>query len=168
MKWIKPWIVVVTLALVAAAGATTVYFVARAQHDRDQRDIRAWLRDRYPAARRASELVTAQRSLLDRSPDKVATVVKISLRRLNGDAAVLFMRPLPQIMSPVTVKYLAAIADTQDALTGAHLASADGTIDQTEKARFTALLNRAESAFKAADDAKRDLVCRARLPECST
>src|SRR2546430_17437256 len=54
LAWIKPWMVLAALTVVAAGGATAVYFAGEGQHRRDRADIFAWEARALPAARDAS------------------------------------------------------------------------------------------------------------------
>src|SRR5437667_7834493 len=54
IAWIKPWMVLAALTVVAAGGATAVYFAGEAQHRHDRADIVAWEARALPAARDAS------------------------------------------------------------------------------------------------------------------
>ena len=167
MKWIKPWMVAVALALVAAIGATAVFFAARAQHDRDSRDIRAWLSERLPAAQYAAHIVESRRSFLESSPRRIRVLVPILLDGLDQAEMVLLEKPIAEIVQPLTSRYITALARASGAFNAARDAVMDGRLDAGEIARYARLWTLASDAFEAADEAEHDLVCRARLPECA-
>lgn len=142
--------VVGLLTLVAAGGATAVYFAAQAQHRRDRADILRWEARALPAARDAEML---QRSL--RSSMPVAEIVRLRTA-LQHDLDAIIGAPLPEIVRPPAAAYQEALRRTEASL------EAIGT------ASFAAAQARANEAFNAASAAVQTLVCRARLPGCSS
>jgi len=148
--WIKPWMVVVTLVVVAAVGATAVYFVGEAQHRRDRADILRWEARALPAAEDASAL---QQSLLASMP--VAEIVQLR-SRLQRDLDAISRSPLPDIVKPAAAAYVDAIRKTE------------GSLEAIGTSAFPVVQNRAKAAFAAGAAAVQTLVCRARLPACAS
>jgi len=142
--------VAVTLVAVAAIGATSVYFAGEAQHRRDRADILRWEARALPAASDASAL---QQSLRASMP--VAEIVPLR-SRLQRDLDAITGAPLPDIVKPAAAAYLDALKKTEASL------EAIGT------SNFQSVQNRAKAAFAAAVVAVQALVCRARLPACSS
>ena len=159
--------IVVTLAIVAAGGATAVFFVADAQHDRDRADITAWLGSRFPVAQDALKVVGAQELLLAHPLVEVRTTVSIALVDLLKDQTALLRRPIPEILEPVTARYGSAIVSAIAALDAANAVIDDGILGSGERERYAKLWRKAMSDFGAADAARRDLLCRARMPQCA-
>ena len=148
--WIKPWMVVAFLTVVAAAGATGVCYAGEAQHRRDRADIIRWEARALPAARDASSL---QRSLRAKMP--VAEIVRLRTR-LQDDVAAITASPLPDIVKPPAAAYVEAIRRTEASL------EAIGTPS------FPGAQARAAAAFRDAAAAVQTVVCRAPLPDCSS
>jgi hypothetical protein len=142
--------VVGTLVVVAAIGATAVYFAGEAQHRRDRADILRWEARALPAAEDASAL---QQSLRASMP--VAEIVRLR-SRLQRDLDAITRAPLPDIEKPPAAAYVDAIRRTEASL------EAIGT------SAFQPVQDRAKAAFVAAAAAVRTLVCRARLPACAS
>ena len=150
LAWIKPWMVVVALTILAAGGATTVYFVGEAQHRRDRADILRWEARALPAAEDASAL---QQSL--RASMQVAQIVQLR-SRLQRDLDAITRAPLPDIVKAAAAAYVDAIRKTE------------GSLEAIGTAAFQVVQNRAKAAFVAAAAAVQTLVCRARLPACTS
>ena len=148
--WIKPWMVVVTLTLVAAGGATTVFFVGEAQHRRDRADILRWEARALPAAQDAAVL---QQSLRRSIP--VDEIVQLR-SRLQRDLDAITRAPLPDIVKPAAAAYVDAIRKTE------------GSLEAIGTGAFEVVQNRAKTAFTAAAAAVQTLVCRARLSACAS
>ena len=148
--WIKPWMVVATLTVVAAAGATGVYYAGEAQHRRDRTDILRWEARALPAARDASDL---QRSLQATTPQ--AQIGRLRTR-LRDDLAAITGSPLPDIVKPPTAAYVEAIRRTE------------ASLDAVGSPSFQAAQTRAAAAFHDAAAAVQTVVCRAHLPGCSS
>jgi hypothetical protein len=166
MKWIKPWMVALTLTVVTAGGATAVFFVAHAQHESDRKDITRWLDTRYPTARHAVRLLVAQDLLLEDSARRVRRIASASLASIKGDRMTLLEGPLPEILQPVTARYVDAITLAVEAFDAARAAAIDGKLEPIESRDYRTLWIRASKSFDVADDAVRELLCRARLPSC--
>src|SRR6266700_7770364 len=101
LAWIKPWMVAVVLTLVAAGGATGVYFSGQAQHRRDRAEILAWERNVLPAGVEAQQI---QRSLEHTGVDRAAA--RTSLAR---DRSVLLAGPVAEVVRPAVASYVTAI-----------------------------------------------------------
>jgi hypothetical protein len=147
--WIKPWMVVVSLSLIAVVGATAVYFAGEAQHRRDRADIIAWEARAHPAARDA----LAVRNRLRRT--MASTEIVGERAELERDLKLLIAAPLPEVVRPAASAYAEAIRKTEAAL------EAVGTPS------FARVWRRAGVAFAAAATSEQNLVCRARLPACA-
>lgn len=150
LAWIKPWMVVASLIVAAAVGATAVYYAGEAQHRRDRSDILRWETRALPAATDASQL---QQSL--RASMQVAEIVPLRTR-LQHDLDAITGTPLPEIVRPPAAAYAEAIRRTEASL------EAIGTPS------FGAAQVRAKAAFATAATAVQTLECRARLPACSS
>ncbi len=137
-----------TLTVVAAAGATAVYFAGEAQHRRDRSDIVRWESRALPAARDAERV---QRSV--RASMRAADVAS-ARATLQRDLAAIVAAAVPEIVRPAAAAYVDAIKETQTSL------EAVGT-PKFEKAQ-----RRATAAFAAAEGAVRSLLCRANLAGC--
>jgi hypothetical protein len=147
--WIKPWMVVASLTVIAAGGATAVYFAGEAQHRRDRADIVAWEARALPAAIDAA-------GLRGRLSSTMSLPSIVSARsRLGRDLKTLTGRPIPEIVRPTVAAYVEAIRRTEAAL------EAVGTPSFAEAWR------RAGAAFEAAMTTEHALVCKARLPACA-
>jgi len=140
--------VVLTLTIVAAGGATAVYFTAEAQHRRDRADIVRWEGRAVPAARDAASVRSTLRGTM--SPDQVSA----TRARLQRDLDAIVSPPLPEIVRPAAAAYQAAISETAAAL------------DFLGTSKFDEALNRAALAFDEAARTEQVLVCRAELPSC--
>jgi len=149
LAWIKPWMVVASLTVVAAVGATAVYFAGEAQHRRDRSDIVRWEARALPAGRDASAL---QQSLRASMP--AATIGQLR-SRLQRDLDAITRPPLPDIVKPPAAAFVDAIRRTQASLQAVGSPS------------FQAAQARAAAAFRTALAAVRTVECRARLPACS-
>jgi len=141
--------VVVSLSLVAAAGATAVYFAGEAQHRRDRADIIAWEARALPAARQASAVRNRLRGTM--SPTEIAA----ARAELERDLTAVIAAPLPEVVRPAASGYAAAIQKTEAAI------EAVGT------SSFAEAWRKAGAAFAAAATSEQNLVCRARLPSCA-
>ena len=142
--------VVATLTLVAAGGATTVYFVGEAQHRRDRADILRWEGRALPATKDASAV---QQSL--RASMHVTEIVRLR-SRLQRDLDAITRAPLPDIVKPAAAAYVDAIRKTE------------GSLEAIGTPAFQVVQGRAQAAFVAAGDAVQTILCRARLPDCSS
>ncbi|HEV2685767.1 MAG TPA: hypothetical protein VGW79_03925 [Actinomycetota bacterium] len=150
LAWIKPWMVVLTLTLVAAAGATAVYYTGESQHRRDRADIVRWERDALPAALDAERIEQSLRGEVRKGEPRLLLVA------LQHDQHTVATPPIPEIMRPAAAAYLDAVEKTQDSL------QAYGTPS------FERLQALAEAGFAAAKAALQTVLCRARLPACSS
>ena len=146
---IKPWMVAATLTLVAASGATAVYYGAQAQHRRDRNDILRWEARALPAAHDAEARVQALRATL-----RSADIARVRAA-LGNDLEAITRAPLPEIVRPPAAAYVEALKRSEAVL------EAIGT------ASFEAALTRAKAAFVAARSAVQTLDCKGRLPACS-
>ena len=147
---IKPWMVVVSLTVVAAVGATAVYFAGEAQHRRDRSDIIRWEARALPAGRDASAL---QQSLRASMP--VTKIVQLR-SRLTRDLEAITRAPLPDIVKPPAAAFVDAIRGTE------------ASLEAIGSPSFQAAQTRAAAAFRAATAAVEVVECRARLPACSS
>ena len=149
LAWVKPWMVVASLTVIAAGGATAVYFAGEAQHRRDRVDIIAWEARALPAARDAS-------AVRDRLRDTMPPAEIVAARgELERDLHALIAASLAEVVRPAAAAYVDAIRRTVAAL------EAVGT------SSFAEAWRRAGAGFTAAATAEQDLVCRARLPACA-
>jgi hypothetical protein len=142
--------VVAFLTIVAAAGATSVYFVGESQHRRDRTDILRWEARALPAA---ADAISIEDGL--HADMSVAEVVS-ARTALQRDLTTITRRPLPEIVRPAVAAYIEAFRRAEAAL------AAVGTTS------FLAAKGRATAAFDTAAAAVQTLVCRARLPACVT
>jgi len=140
--------VVATLTAVAAAGATTVYFVGEAQHRRDRADITAWEARALSAAREASSVRDSLRAMMPLS------AIVAARSTLTRDLNTITAAPLPGIVRPTVAAYVDAIRRTNAAL------------DAVGSSSFAEAWRRAGAAFAAASTTEQNLVCKARLPAC--
>jgi len=147
--WVKPWMVVASLTVIAAGGATAVYFAGEAQHRRDRADIIAWEARALSAARDASAVRDRLRATMPPAQIFAARAA------LGSDLTALTAPPLAEVVRPAAAAYAEAIRRTQAAL------EAVGTPS------FAKAWRRAGVAFTIAATSEQDLVCRARLPACS-
>jgi hypothetical protein len=149
LAWIKPWMVVASLTVIAAGGATAVYFAGEMQHRRDRADIIAWEARALPAAKDAAAVPDRLRATMP-LPDILA-----ARRNLERDLSTVIASPLPGVVQEVAAAYAEAIRRTEAALDGVGMPS------------FAQAQRRAAAAFMAAATAEQDLVCRAHLPACA-
>jgi hypothetical protein len=147
--WVKPWMVVASLTVIAAGGATAVYFAGEAQHRRDRVDIIAWEKRALPAARDASAVRDRLRATMP-----LAQIIA-ARAALGRDLNALTAAPLPEVVRPAAAAYAEAIRRTE------------ATLEAVGTPLFAEAWRRAGVAFTAAATSEQDLVCRARLPACS-
>jgi hypothetical protein len=148
LAWIKPWMVVASLTVIAAGGATAVYFAGEAQHRRDRADIIAWEARALPAAKDAA-------AVRDRLRGTMPPIeIKAARRALARDMSTLIAPPLAGVVRAAAAAYAEAIRRTQAAL------------DAVGTASFADAWRLAGTAFARATTAEQDLACRARLPAC--
>lgn len=148
LAWIKPWMVVLALTVVAASGATAVYFAGEAQHRRDRADIVRW---EARALSAAEDAAAVRDSLTSSMPAASLASARAALQR---DAAAIVEQPIPEIVRPTAAAYQTAISKTL------------ATLDVVGSAQFQAAWRAAGIAFKQAARTEQDLVCKARLPNC--
>jgi len=140
--------VVASLTVIAAGGATAVYFAGEAQHRRDRKDIIAWEARALPAVADASAIRNRLRATMP--PPEIIAARGV----LERDVNTVIGSPLPGVVRPAAAAYAEAIRMTEAAL------EAVGT------SSFAEAWRRAGTAFAAAATFEQDLVCRARLPAC--
>ena len=138
------------LTVVALGGATGVYFAGEAQHRRDRADIVRWEARALPAARDAE---TRQEALRPTMPAAQVGEIRTALQR---DIDAIVAAPLPEIVRPAAAAYVEAIRKTA------------ASLEAVGSASFERAQAQARSAFAAAAAAEQTLVCRARLPACSS
>jgi hypothetical protein len=141
--------IVASLTVIAAGGATAVYFAGEAQHRRDRRDIVVWESRALPAATDAAAVRERLRATMS-LPEIIA-----ARGVLQRDLNTLIAPPLPGVVQSAAAAYAEAIRGTEAAL------EAVGT------SSFAEAWRRAGAAFAAAATFEQDLVCRARLPACA-
>ncbi|MGZ4203926.1 MAG: hypothetical protein ACXVES_01345 [Actinomycetota bacterium] len=143
LAWIRPWMVAVVLTLIAAGGATAVFFSGEAQHRRDREDVRSWEARALPMAVHAR--------LTEQHVAESGTDVASTRASLLADRSALVAAAVDEIVRPAARAYIDAIDKTLAAL------DAYGT------SGFREALRAADNAFAQAEATERDLSCRAGL-----
>jgi hypothetical protein len=141
--------VVASLTVIAAGGATAVYFGGEAQHRRDRADITAWELRALPAAKDAAAVRDRLRATMP------LTEIIAARRMLQRDLNTLIAPPLAGVVRPAAAAYAEAIKRTEAAL------------EAVGSSSFAEAWRRAGTAFAAAAASEQNLVCRARLPACA-